>query len=160
MTPAAAPDASVTPGAPPPSDSLTLPVVHLALATSAGEREAAIARAILADLGSPRWPAPPDQPPQSDMRPGHAVLLEGLPDGNGRLEALCEQYQFPLSRIAPGCLCCAGQVIMRVTVNRLLRQRPRHLYIGLATTAHQDQLRTVLQGSPYAGWLVQGDDLA
>jgi hypothetical protein len=164
----------------------------LVLAESARAREAAITRAILADLASevrPEIPANISPTPtavtadimatniaataitpgafarpampatMATTLPGHAVLLEGLPDGSGQLETLCAAHHLPLSRIAPGCLCCAGQVIMRVTVNRLLRQRPRHLYIGLATATHQAQLREILQHSPYDGWLTLGDDL-
>ncbi len=149
--------AFATTGAPPAlaasPNAPVLPIVHLVLAATAGAREAAIANAILAN------PQPALLAGQSEQGPGHAILLEGLPDGSGQLETLCAQYQLPLSRIAPGCLCCAGQVIMRVTVNRLLRQRPRHLYIGLATATHQDQLRAILHSSPYDGSLVLGEDV-
>ncbi len=76
-----------------------------------------------------------------------AVILEGLPSGSSPLDSLpahvlCE-------RIAPGCLCCAGNLVLRVTLNRLLRQRPARLFIGVARSEHLDQLRSWLQAEPY-----------
>jgi hypothetical protein len=104
----------------------------LVIGPNAAAREAAIARA-LDDPATPR----------SD---GAAVILEGLPDGNPVLEI---SEKLMISRIAPGCLCCAGNLVMRVTLNRLLRQRPARLFIGVADTAHLDQLRSWLSSTPY-----------
>jgi len=75
-----------------------------------------------------------------------AVILEGLPDGRLLLEA---SPMLLLARIAPGCLCCAGNLVMRVTLNRLLRQRPTQLFIGLASGEHTGQLRSWLSNAPY-----------
>lgn len=75
-----------------------------------------------------------------------AVLLEGLPDGT---TILSPSPTVLIERIAPGCLCCSGNLVLRVTLNRLLRRRPERLYIGLATTGHLDQLRSWLQHPPY-----------
>jgi hypothetical protein len=75
-----------------------------------------------------------------------AVLLEGLPDGHSNL---LPSAALQIERIAPGCLCCTGNLVLRVTLNRLLRQRPERLYIGLATTEHLDELRSWLQHPPY-----------
>src|SRR5690606_20538826 len=75
-----------------------------------------------------------------------AVILEGMPDGHLALETSDELL---ISRIAPGCLCCAGNLVMRVTLNRLLRQQPTRLFIGVASTAHLDQLRSWLSSAPY-----------
>jgi hypothetical protein len=76
-----------------------------------------------------------------------AVILEGLASGTSPLDTLpahvlCE-------RIAPGCLCCAGNLVLRVTLNRLLRQRPERLFIGVARSEHLDQLRSWLESEPY-----------
>jgi len=109
---------------------------------TATAREAAIAAAI-------KHPATP----RSD---GAAVILEGLPDGNIMLEA---SDQLVISRIAPGCLCCAGNLVMRVTLNRLLRQRPARLFIGIADTTHLDQLRSWLSSAPYDQLLALLPDL-
>jgi hypothetical protein len=76
-----------------------------------------------------------------------AVILEGLAPGNSPLDTLPEQVLF--ARIAPGCLCCAGNLVLRVTLNRMLRQRPERLFIGVARSEHLDQLRSWLQAEPY-----------
>ena len=100
----------------------------------AGEREASIAQVLL-----------PEQP--------SAVILEGLADGNSILADLAEHTSpsFPLQllRIAPGCLCCSGNLVLRVTLNRLLRHPPARLFISLADATHIEQLRTWLTASPY-----------
>lgn len=112
----------------------------------AGEREAAIAAALL--------------PGQST-----AVILEGLASGNSMLAELAEARPVtdtsPLQvlRIAPGCLCCSGNLVLRVTLNRLLRQPPARLFISLADATHIEQLRSWLSASPYDGWLALEPDL-
>ena len=75
-----------------------------------------------------------------------AVILEGLPDGTLLLEP---SSTLLIARIAPGCLCCAGNLVMRVTLNRLLRQKPTRLFIGLASGEHLGQLRSWLSSAPY-----------
>jgi len=109
---------------------------------SAAVREAAIAQAL-------HYPATP----RSELS---AVILEGLSDGNPVLEI---SEKLLISRIAPGCLCCAGNLVMRVTLNRLLRQRPARLFIGVADTAHLDQLRSWLSSAPYDQLLALTPDL-
>lgn len=102
----------------------------------AAGREAAIAQALA-----------PDEPA--------AVILEGLADGNAILADLAGQASpsppFPLQllRIAPGCLCCSGNLVLRVTLNRLLRHPPARLFISLADATHIEQLRAWLTASPY-----------
>jgi hypothetical protein len=85
-----------------------------------------------------------------------AVLLEGLPDGH---TIFAPSPALLIERIAPGCLCCTGNLVLRVTLNRLLRRRPERLYIGLATTEHLDQLRSWLQNPPYDQLLELTPDL-
>lgn len=85
-----------------------------------------------------------------------AVLLEGLPDGH---TVLVPSPTLLIERIAPGCLCCTGNLVLRVTLNRLLRRRPEWLYVGLATTDHLDQLRSWLQQPPYDQLLALGPGL-
>lgn len=107
-------------------------------------REAAIAQAL-----------PPGQ--------STAVILEGLADGNSILADLAEHTSSPavlqLLRIAPGCLCCSGNLVLRVTLNRLLRHPPAHLFISLADATHIEQLRSWLAASPYDAWLALEPDL-
>jgi hypothetical protein len=86
-----------------------------------------------------------------------AVILEGLPDGSGLLEDHSPDLQ--LARIAPGCVCCTGNVVLRVTLNRILRHPPAHLYIGLADITHLDRIRQFLGDPPYDQLLVLTDDL-
>ncbi len=85
-----------------------------------------------------------------------AVLLEGLSDGH---TILAPTPTLLIERIAPGCLCCTGNLVLRVTLNRLLRRRPDRLYIGLAATEHLDQLRSWLQHPPYDQLLELTPDL-
>jgi hypothetical protein len=99
---------------------------------SASRREAAIAAA-LAEL-------------TLHQNGASAVILEGLPDGNPILDA---SSTLLMARIAPGCLCCAGNLVMRVTLNRLLRQRPSRLLIGVGSSEHLGQLRSWLSSAPY-----------
>jgi hypothetical protein len=86
--------------------------------------------------------------------PGDSILLEGLPDGHTILPD-----HFDVQRIAPGCLCCTGNLVLRVTLNRLLRRHPERVLIGLASTEHLDQLRSWLQSSPYDQLLALTPDL-
>jgi hypothetical protein len=95
----------------------------------------------------------------AQLEPGNfrcAVLLEGLPDGH---TILTPSDTLLIERIAPGCLCCTGNLVLRVTLNRILRRRPERLYIGLATTEHLDQLRSWLQSPPYDQLLELTPDL-
>jgi hypothetical protein len=85
-----------------------------------------------------------------------AVILEGLPSGN---ISLVPSSSLAIARIAPGCLCCAGNLVLRVTLNRLLRQRPSRLFIGVANSEHLDQLRSWLQCAPYDQLLELTPDL-
>jgi hypothetical protein len=87
----------------------------------------------------------------------HAIILEGLASGISPLDDLSQG--FPLARIAPGCLCCTGNLVLRVTLNRLLRQRPRRIFIGVADSEHLDQLRSWLQSEPYDQLLRLTSDL-
>lgn len=111
----------------------------------AGEREAAIAAA-LAVHGA-----------------DGAAILEGLADGNSALADLAERAPAAAApqvlRIAPGCLCCAGNLVLRVTLNRLLRYPPAQLFISLANAEHVEQLRLWLSAAPYDALLALGDDL-
>ncbi|PWF54946.1 GTPase [Massilia glaciei] len=93
----------------------------------AGAREAAIARLLAPGVAN-------------------AVILEGLPLGD---TCLAPSGLLAVHRIAPGCLCCTGQLVLRVTLNRLLRQRPARLFIGPAPGDHLDQLRSWLCEPPY-----------
>jgi hypothetical protein len=84
---------------------------------------------------------------QARPTPGAAALLEGLPSGRGGLDDL---PQLKLQRNAPGCACCGGNLVFRVTLNRLLQAGPSRLYIGVAPGTHLDPLATMLAAPPYS----------
>lgn len=51
----------------------------------------------------------------------------------------------PLARLAPGCVCCVGQVPLRVTLTRTVRAvRPDDLLLLLATADHLPRVRALL----------------
>ena len=96
------------------------------------------------------------------LEPGtrSCIILEGLPDGSAHLAAGALPAPAPaIHRIAPGCLCCAGNLVLRVTLNRILRHRPDRLFLGLATAGHSAQLRQWLSQPPYASLLALTPDL-
>jgi hypothetical protein len=78
-----------------------------------------------------------------------ALILEGMPDGSNRLDAWSDLDTVRIARIAPGCLCCIGNLTLRVTLNRILRHPPGQLYISLATATHLEQIRGFLSAPPY-----------
>lgn len=86
----------------------------------------------------------------------NAVILEGLPGPGARLQS---GTNLEVMRIAAGCPCCEGGLVMRTTLNRLLRSRPDRLYIGLAIVAHLPALRAFLSAPPYSGLLQLTKDL-
>jgi hypothetical protein len=95
---------------------------------------------------------------QLDPAQPTAIILEGLPDGSGRLDA-SNHPLLQIVRIAPGCVCCTGNTVLRVTLNRLLRRPPAHLYIGLATATHLEQIHRFLLAAPYDSLLELTPDL-
>jgi hypothetical protein len=123
--------------------------VTLVTGARAAARESAIKRAIDREIAAS--PAGKDS---------IAVILEGLPDGSGLLENHPPDLQLAqLVRIAPGCVCCTGNVVLRVTLNRILRHPPAHLYIGLADITHLDRIRQFLRDPPYDQLLTLTGDL-
>jgi len=140
----------------------------LVTGASAGAREQAIA-ALLARLPGQAATHHPDAPAGAHInsssssssgaataRLESAVILEGMAASS---TPLVSTSSLQVVRIAPGCLCCDGNLVLRVTLNRLLRQRPRHLYIGLARSEHLDQLRSWLQDAPYDQLLALNPDI-
>ena len=96
---------------------------------------------------------------QLDPTLSTAVILEGLSDGREHFQPT-EHPHLQLQRIAPGCMCCTGNLVMRVTLNRLLRSKPARLYISVATDTHLPQLREILAAAPYDSWLTLTEDLS
>jgi G3E family GTPase len=78
-----------------------------------------------------------------------AVILEGMASGASTFDAWVAHDTVQIHRIAPGCMCCVGNLTLRVTLNRILRKPPQRLFISLATASHLAQLRTFLANAPY-----------
>jgi hypothetical protein len=52
----------------------------------------------------------------------------------------------PLARLAPGCVCCVGQVPLRVTLVRTVRtHQPQEVLLLLATPDHLPRVRALLE---------------
>ncbi|BBB64288.1 hypothetical protein UNDYM_0035 [Undibacterium sp. YM2] len=116
--------------------------LHLIHGASYTQREAAIA-ASLARL-------PGNSADNNAATDKNVVILEGLPDGQDILQATELMH---ISRIAPGCFCCIGNLSLRVTLNRALRQKPANIYLGIASDAHLDKLLLTLQDPTYTNLL-------
>lgn len=87
------------------------------------------------------------------------ILLEGFPQRSALLDEFEQHQNIKISYIASGCLCCTGNLIMRVTLNRILRQPPEQLFIGLAAADHLDQLKQFLTQPSYINLLTLTQDL-
>ena len=124
---------------------MALAATFLVVGASAAAREQAIAALLAAP---PAAVSDPDAPGAgaATSRDFSAVILEGLGVAATPLET---GPGLQVVRIAPGCLCCDGNLVLRVTLNRLLRQRPGRLFLGLASSEHLDQLRSWLAAPPY-----------
>lgn len=96
---------------------------------------------------------------QLDSRSSTALILEGLPGGTDWFDQFDKAVNIQVKRIAPGCVCCVGNLILRVTLNRILRNPPERLYLSLAATNHLDAIRRFLTQAPYDALLKLTDDL-
>ncbi|MFC5472897.1 GTPase [Paraherbaspirillum soli] len=119
----------------------------LVFGASASAREAAIWSAIESDSGN-----------DSGRHSSTALILEGLADG--KLGADQAYPNLEIKRIAPGCFCCIGNLTLRVTLNRLLRNSPARLYISIADDTHRQQIRQFLSQPPYDDFLAMTADIA
>ena len=88
-----------------------------------------------------------------------AAILEGLPDGKAGSPLDSALAPDDIRRIAPGCLCCAGNLTMRVTLNRVLRHPPQRLFISLAHGEHLEQIHAFLAMPSYQPLLTLTPDL-
>lgn len=77
------------------------------------------------------------------------VILEGFPSGNSILENQSSHPNLKILRIAAGCMCCTGNLVLRVTLNRVLRESPQQIFLSLTDAEHGDALRSFLTAAPY-----------
>lgn len=82
------------------------------------------------------------------------AIIEGLPSHPVHFDPAVQ-----VTRIAPGCPCCSGNLTMQVTLNRTLRRSPTHLFIGITDASHLEAVRDFLTAPPYDKWLTLNDDL-
>jgi G3E family GTPase len=106
----------------------------LVIGTQVDAREAAIAKIV-------------------DLRKRTAIIVEGLPAGTDVFDRFIDHPNVELVRIAPGCLCCTGNLTMRVSLHRILRHHPDQLYISLATASHLAEIQRFLSDPPYSNLL-------
>jgi hypothetical protein len=105
-------------------------LITLVLGRSALQREQAIA-----NLVDPACPT--------------VVLLEGFPDGNAVLEESGNSPMLKIIRVAAGCMCCTGNLVLKVTLNRILRERPGQVFLSIADASHLEKLHHFLASPPY-----------
>ena len=89
----------------------------------------------------------------------NVVIAEGIADGSAALADMSEQKILRLFRIAPGCPCCTGNLTMRVTLNRILRQPPQAIYLSLSSNTHLPEIRKFLQDPQYINLLSLTEDI-
>lgn len=90
--------------------------------------------------------------PQSKI----GIILEGLPSGMMPLQSSPTLF---IERIAPGCFCCIGNLVLRVTLMRLLRIKPHYLYLAMNDREHLSNLKEFLQQETFAGLLHFGQEI-
>ncbi len=86
------------------------------------------------------------------------AILEGFPSGNSSLEDNPVYAALRIVRIASGCMCCTGNLVLRVTLNRILRDSPEQIFLSIANASHLPALRAFLTAPPYDEWLVLTED--
>jgi hypothetical protein len=83
--------------------------------------------------------------------PGQRItaLVEGLPSTVVLQGGPAAPPAMQVIRIAPGCPCCSGNLSLRVTLNRALRDNPDQLYLSLANREHLAGVINFLQEDQY-----------
>ncbi|MGI4847833.1 MAG: GTPase [Janthinobacterium lividum] len=139
-----------------PQHQRTRILTTLVTGRSVIERENRILHSIQAQHASAAGASPHLPHGQPGQTLCTAVILEGLPHGQ---DLFADQATIQSTRIAAACPCCIGNLTMRVTLNRVLRQHPERLYISLANDTHLAQFREFLASPPYDAWLELTGDL-
>ncbi len=91
-------------------------------------------------------------------KPG-AAIVEGLAGGSDALQAMQASAVMKVIRVAPGCPCCTGNLTMRTTLNRVLRDKPAVLFLSIADASHKAGVREFLRDPQYRQHLELGSEL-
>ena len=88
----------------------------------------------------------------SRLNPHHpaAVIIEGARAATPQLPLPGTPALASLINIVPDCPCCGTALILRVTLNRVMRQRAPVLFLSLDASTHASHVATLLQSAPYA----------
>ncbi len=78
-----------------------------------------------------------------------AAIIEGFAGIGVLTDGLAPSTDLQLIHLAAGCLCCTGQLAMRVTLNRLLRNQPDQIYLSLANSEHLTGVINFLKEDQY-----------
>lgn len=82
-------------------------------------------------------------------------MLEG---GPGHLTAPASGATITLHQLAAQCVCCVGQLPLRVTLARSLRlEKPERLVLELVHAEHLQKVRALLTGGAFADHLFLQD---
>lgn len=77
-----------------------------------------------------------------------AVVAEGA------FFELAAPASVPIARLAAGCVCCVGELPLRVTLARILRQhKPRAVLLIVADATHLERVRAMLTGGQFGAAL-------
>jgi hypothetical protein len=92
-----------------------------------------------------RVAAPADQQARLDEWLAQATAASRAVVAESGFVPLVAPDEVPVARLAPGCVCCAGQLPLRVTLTRLVRaHRPAEILLLLASAEHLPRLRALL----------------
>lgn len=81
-----------------------------------------------------------------------SAILEGMAV-DGTVE-LVSQPNLHVHVLAPGCVCCIGNLTLRVTLARVLqRESPDMLLLAIADTRHLNAVENMLRNPPYGSLL-------
>ena len=79
-----------------------------------------------------------------------AVIFEGMHPAHPAFQDPARPAPLFVATIAPDCPCCGAGLVLRVTLDRMVRRRPRQLFICLADAGHLSHLQQFLREPPYA----------
>ena len=82
-----------------------------------------------------------------------AAIFEGIHPQHPALHDPVRPAPLSVSTIAPDCPCCGGGMVLRVTLDRMIRRRPARLFISMADADHLPHLRQFLSAEPYRSLL-------